>query len=170
VTTGPGTQGRGPTLVRFLGEVAARERALADPARREIVALVAEQRLSIREMAERLPRIPRLRDIIERGLLTERTVALSPHAVDRYLSRFEPDCDRDEARRRLYMRMHRARYSPVRPGWLRPPDVPSPHENVGYLLIDDRIALPLRDNDAAASSRGSGEAPLMVVTCLCRPP
>lgn len=118
----------------------------------------------------RRPLDPRLRDIIERGLLTARTVALSPHAVDRYHSRFEPDCDRDEARRRLYMRMHRASYSPVRPGWLLPPDPPSPHENVGYLLIDEEIALPLRDNDAAARWQGSGEAPLMVVTCLCRRP
>jgi DNA-binding transcriptional ArsR family regulator len=40
-----------------------RERALADPTRREMMALLAEERLGIRELAERLPGGPSLVEV-----------------------------------------------------------------------------------------------------------
>lgn len=112
---------------------------------------------------------PELERLLREGLVTGSVVGISKHAVERFRQRFEPDCDFGEAKRRLYMRLHRAVYFPERPSWLvhvgrTKADV----RNVGYLVVDEEIALPLRDSVARRLEGRFPPQPLTVVTCLYR--
>lgn len=120
---------------------------------------------------ETRPLDPDLRRVLDQGLATGSVVALARHTVERYQERFERDCDFAEAKRRLYARLHRAAYSPERPAWLvHVPKVKDPRQrhNVGYLVIDDEIVLPIRDSKAPALPGRFPPQPLTAVTCLYR--
>ena len=120
---------------------------------------------------ETRPLDPHLRRVLDQGLVTGSVLALAGHTVERYRQRFEPECDFAEAKRRLYARIHRGVYSPERPTWLvHVPKVKDSQQrhNVGYLVVDDELILPLRDNLAPVLPGRFPPQPLTAVTCLYR--
>jgi hypothetical protein len=106
---------------------------------------------------------PELERLLREGLVTGSVVGISKHAVERFRQRFEPDCDFGEAKRRLYMRLHRAVYFPERPSWLvhvgrTKADV----RNVGYLdaghLSVSKLVSRSRRRGGMVSCRGDFRA------------
>jgi len=115
-----------------------------------------------REQAERL---------LGGGLITGRVVGISRHAVERYQQRFQPGVDFRTAKRRLYSLVHRASYSAQRPDWLVHAAADrelGEHEHSGYLLVDDTVALPLRDNAAPQLPGRFPPQPYTILTVLYR--
>jgi hypothetical protein len=103
-------------------------------------------------------------------------VVISNHAIDRYRERFRPELDNLGCRRVLYGAMRaRGRFTPVPPEWLY--SVAGAKQrisraNVGYILIDDLIALPLRRNEEKKVRDPSERQPrpFIAVTCLSADP
>jgi hypothetical protein len=115
---------------------------------------------------------PKLRRALECGPITRATVGVARHAALRFHERFEPSGSLLAARKVLFGRFPEGVYHPSRPGWL-------PHmgdngylgrrlENVGFLVIDDEMALPLRESKSLESTRDPHPPPLTAVTCLYR--
>lgn len=97
-------------------------------------------------------------------------VVISNHAVDRYRKRFRVVLEIEAARRELYAAMRaRGQFTPIPPQWLF--QVASGKQlrkaNVGYMVIDDELAMPLRPNTPRQASPDK-EQPYIAVTCLYR--
>jgi hypothetical protein len=100
-----------------------------------------------------------IREIFEKKTLRE-LITLSNHCVNNYRLRFKPDLRRGEAQKELYQRMaEQGIFTTGFPDWL----VTSTTNNVGYVTIDDEIALPIMESD-----RASRYHPYVAVTCLYR--
>jgi len=100
-----------------------------------------------------------IRKIFEDKTLRE-LVSLSNHCVYNYRTRFKPDLRRGEAQKELYRRMYEhGVFTTDTPDWL----VTSTTTNVGYVTIEDEIALPIAESD-----RDSRLHPYVAVTCLYR--
>ncbi len=116
------------------------------------------------------PNIERIKPFLEGRTLTSRIVLLSGHAVSRYRERFEPDESFNRARDVLARRVRDdGEYTATRPPWISlNPDAPRT-PGVGWVVIDDEIALPMRENNAP---RTPGQAkpppPFAAITCLYR--
>ncbi len=116
------------------------------------------------------PNIERIKPFLTGRTLSSRIVSVSGHAVSRYRERFDPDLNFPKAREALSRRIRdEGEYVTARPSWIAlNPDVPRA-PGAGYIVIEDEIALPIRENNAP---RTPGQAqqppPFAVVTCLYR--
>jgi hypothetical protein len=114
-----------------------------------------------------------MQQFLSKRLLTSRVIGITGHAVERYRERCQPDLDIQEAKRALYEKLRErdaAVFSPARPPWLVPLNRHTTRVmNIGYIVIDDEIALPLRENKAPQKAgRRDSPQPFAVITCLYR--
>lgn len=94
-----------------------------------------------------------------RQVLGVRGIGLSNHAVDRFKERFGSKFDRYEvARAQLRTRLDHGTvwFSTEQPSWIAMVErtkmrKPIGDNHVGYLVIDDEIALPLREGEQRSS-------------------
>lgn len=85
-------------------------------------------------------------------------IRLSRHCVDRYRERFKPELSTSSARSDLYRRMRAGGIFTVeKPRWI----LMSGSAALGWIVIDDDIALPIREDIA-------NEHSLVAVTALYR--
>ena len=97
-------------------------------------------------------------------------IVISNHAVDRYRKRFRPKLDNDEARVEVYASMReRGQFTPIPPQWLffTQSIKGTGKANIGYIVIDDDLAMPLRPNTPRKESTRRPQ-PYVAVTCLYR--
>jgi hypothetical protein len=97
-----------------------------------------------------------------------RIVVISDHAIDRFRERVRSELSNLDCRRVLYASMRRrGQFTPMPPQWLfhAAKDKVS-RENIGYIVIDDWIALPLRVNVEERPEPRSEAKPYIAVTCL----
>ena len=109
-----------------------------------------------------------LRVFFKRAQLND-VVVISNHAIDRYRERFRPELSNLDCRRVLYAAMRdRGQFTPIPPEWLfHAEKVEVSRENIGYIVIDDTIALPLRANIEKRQKEGERRArPYIAVSCL----
>lgn len=85
-------------------------------------------------------------------------VRLSTHCLDRYRDRFSPEGSHGEVKQELYSRLSDGGFSLSPPSWL----VSSNKTAIGFIIIDDDIALPLRID------RPRIKQPFVAVTTLYR--
>jgi hypothetical protein len=99
-------------------------------------------------------------------------VVISNLAVTQYRQRFRVSLKIEGARRELYAAMRaRGRFIPNPPEWLfqTMSGTPTRMPNIGFMVIDDEIALPLRVNTPHKKSKDhEEERPFIAVTCLYR--
>lgn len=102
--------------------------------------------------------------------LTSRLVGACAHAVERFRERVRPDLDPEEAKVTLYRLFEVAAFSRRRPRWLvHVPATSEEAETLGYVVVDDEIALPLRETRGRPTREGHVPfQPFYVVTCLTR--
>lgn len=98
-------------------------------------------------------------------------VVISKHAIDRYRKRFRDELEIEDARYEVYAAMRtRGQFTPIPPEWLfqvaRSKSVAK--MSIGFIVIDDEIALPLRVNTPHRKSTDQQEQPYVAVTCLYR--
>jgi hypothetical protein len=109
-----------------------------------------------------------LRAFFKRARLND-VVIISNHAIDRYRERFQRELSKLDCRRGLYAAMRdRGRFTPSPPKWLfHAVQLEVSRENVGYIVIDDAVALPLRANIEKRPGVGGRRArPYIAVSCL----
>lgn len=101
-------------------------------------------------------------------------VLISNHAIVRYRERFGSGMEMGEAKGRLYTAMReRGQYSPFPPEWLYSATKKVKNltrGNIGYIVVDDELAMPLRINTmrSVLSAQGRTPQPYVAVTCLYR--
>jgi hypothetical protein len=98
-------------------------------------------------------------------------IVISNHAVDRYRKRFRPQLDNEEARVEVYASMRkRGLFTPIPPQWLffTPSVKQVSRANIGYVVIDDDLAMPLRLNTPRKKLTDRRPQPYVAVTCLYR--
>jgi len=101
-------------------------------------------------------------------------ILISNHAIERYRYRFGPKLEMGEAKARLYAAMReRGQFSPFPPEWLYSASKKVKNltsGNVGYIVVDDELAMPLRLNTmrSASTAQGRTPQPYVAVTCLYR--
>lgn len=98
-------------------------------------------------------------------------IVISNHAVARYRKRFRPQLDTGEARAEIYASMReRGQFTPVPPQWLffTTSVKRVSKANIGYIVIDDDLAMPLRPNTPHQKHIGRRPQPYVAVTCLYR--
>lgn len=98
-------------------------------------------------------------------------VVISNHAVERYIDRFRPSLEVEDARRELYAAMRaRGQFTPNPPEWLFHVMIGNRvrRTNIGFIVVDHETALPLRVNTPRKASRHHDERPFVAVTCLYR--
>jgi hypothetical protein len=98
-------------------------------------------------------------------------VVLSGHAVSRYRRRLRPGLNHAQARRELYGRLRsEGEFAPTRPRRLiAVPSVGGPTTgNLGYVIIDEDVALPIRIDRAPAIGGHPPPQPFVAETCLVR--
>lgn len=102
--------------------------------------------------------------------LNSRCVGASAHAVERYRERVRPDLDAEQAKRVLYELFEIATFSRKRPDWLiQVPATSQVDDALGYVVIDEEIALPLRETKGRPTRKGHVPfQPFYVVSCLTR--
>jgi hypothetical protein len=94
-------------------------------------------------------------------------VGISRHAAERYRDRFGNDRDKlDRARDQLRARLDSGvvTYCRERPSWLvivPPVGGRNPENSAGFLIVDDEMALPLREGTSRSH-------PYYAVTCIAR--
>jgi hypothetical protein len=98
-------------------------------------------------------------------------VVISNHAIDRYRERFRDELETEDARRELYAALQgRGQFTPIPPEWLF--QVASSKwiakMKVGFIVIDDEVAMPLRVNTPHQQPTDQRERPYVAVTCLSR--
>lgn len=99
-----------------------------------------------------------LRDVFAGATDIAGLIRLSRHCVERYRERFRPELSLGTARRDLYQRMRKGGVFTVeRPRWILTANGPA----LGWVVIDDDIALPIREDVA-------NEHSLVAVTALYR--
>lgn len=106
------------------------------------------------------------------GWLTERTVGIASHAVERYRERFEPHLDLRQAKQALLERLRSGAvvFSKERPRWLiAVPKTGEGVRNAGYVEIDGVMVFPLRPVRELPNRYGRMPTqPFYLVTCLYR--
>lgn len=98
-------------------------------------------------------------------------VVISNHAVTQYRKRFRVSLEIEDARRELYAAMRAGgQFTPNPPEWLfqTMSGTRTRRRNIGFMVVDDEIALPLRINTPHKKSGDQDEQPFVAVTCLYR--
>jgi hypothetical protein len=98
-------------------------------------------------------------------------VVISNLAVTQYRQRFRVSLEIEGARRDIYAAMRaRGQFTPNPPEWLfqTMSGTRTRMGNIGFMVLDDEIALPLRVNTPHKKPKDHEERPFIAVTCLYR--